>query len=312
MKKTTITLTALGILAIMGAGPASAVRFDFESPPFNAGDLTGQDGWIDGNTTEITTNSPIAGGQSALSTDISPTTSSYDSRNITTLRTWADGTRISTLFRTDNNGTAGSFFDFRFDTAAGYLGDVTVNAWNGLLNVEAHDGTIAGSIAEGTTYQIVVEFNFTADTYDVTLQSVSPSDPEIVTGTIGTAPGIAFGNSSSAAQANSSTMLLLRAQNGGGSVAGARMLWDNILIESLPGPNIVDSTDINVEDTPAVSFDSVAGITYRLQSTPDLVSSNFADVGAFVEGNGLTRLMFDPAGPSTKKNYRVVSVPNQP
>ena len=83
----------------------------------------------------------------------------------------------------------------------------------------------------------MVEFNFTADTYDVTLQTVNPSNPSLVTGTIGTAPGIAFGTSSSAAQANSSTVLRLRAQNGGSGVAGARMLWDNMLIESqIPEP----------------------------------------------------------------------------
>ena len=309
MKKTTTVLTALVGLAITGAGPAAGASFDFESPTYTEGDITLQDGWIDGNTTDITTNAPIAGSQSAISTDISPTSSIYDVRDITGLRTWADGTRISTLFRTDDNGTDGSFFDFRFDTAAGYLGNISVYAHSAFLHVQAHDGTIVGSITEGTPYQFVVEFNFTADTYDVILQTVSSSDPTVVTGTIGTALGIAFGTSSSAAQANSSTVLRLRAQNGGSGVAGARMLWDNMLIESLPAPAIVESTDIVVEDTPAVSFDSLTDITYRLQSTPDLVSSNFTDVGAYVEGNGQTRLLFDPDGPSTQKNYRVVSVP---
>jgi len=307
MMKTTTLLTAIGSLALTGARDGAAANIDFESPTYSVGDITLQDAWIDGNTTAITATDPIAGNQSAISTDISPTTSIYDVRDIRGERIWADGSRISTLFRAENNGTVGSFFDFRFDSQAGFLGDVTVNAFG--QNVDAHDGTIVGPITAGTPYQIVVVLNFTADTYDVILQTVSPSNPEVVTGTIGTAPGIAFGNASSAADAAARMDLRLRAQNGGGAVAGASVLWDNILIESLPGPDIVDSTDINVEDTPAVSFDSVAGITYRLQSTPDLVSSNYTDVGAFLEGNGLTQLLFDPDGPTTSKNYRVATVP---
>jgi len=237
MKKTTTIATAVISLVITGAGSAAA-SIDFESPTYSVGDITLQDAWVDGNTTDITATSPIAGGQSAISTDISPITSIYDVRDIRGERIWADGSRISTLFRSDDNGTAGSFFDFRFDSDAGFLGDVTVNSWNGLLNVDAHDGTVVGSITAGTPYQIVVEFNFTANTYDVILQTVNPANPSFVTGTVGTAPGINFGNPSSAAQAALRMDLRLRAQNGGAGVAGARMLWDNMLIESVvPEPS---------------------------------------------------------------------------
>ena len=62
-----------------------------------------------------------------------------------------------------------------------------------------------------------------------------------------------------------------------------------------------------IEDTLGATFDSVSNATYRLQSTPDLVSSNFTDTGAIAIGNGAAIIMFDPSGPSTSKNYRVVA-----
>ena len=62
-----------------------------------------------------------------------------------------------------------------------------------------------------------------------------------------------------------------------------------------------------IEDTLGATFDSVSNATYRLQSTPDLVSSNFTDTGAIAIGNGAAIIMFDPTGPSTSKNYRVVA-----
>jgi hypothetical protein len=61
-----------------------------------------------------------------------------------------------------------------------------------------------------------------------------------------------------------------------------------------------------IEDTLGVTFsNSVLNATYRLQSTPDLVSSNYSDTGAIAIGNGGTITMFDPTGTSTSKNYRV-------
>jgi hypothetical protein len=63
-----------------------------------------------------------------------------------------------------------------------------------------------------------------------------------------------------------------------------------------------------IEDTLGATFtNSVLNATYRLQSAPDLVSSNFTDTGAIAIGNGGAITLFDPAGPSTSKNYRVVA-----
>ena len=65
-------------------------------------------------------------------------------------------------------------------------------------------------------------------------------------------------------------------------------------------------TDFAVEETLGLAFNALPGTTYRLQATPDLVSSNFSDTGAFVVGDGGQMMLFDPAGPSTSRNYRVV------
>jgi hypothetical protein len=66
-------------------------------------------------------------------------------------------------------------------------------------------------------------------------------------------------------------------------------------------------TDILVEQTLGVEFNSEAGATYRLQCTPDLVSTNYSDTGTIATGTGGTMVMYDPSGPSTSKNYRVVT-----
>ena len=71
-------------------------------------------------------------------------------------------------------------------------------------------------------------------------------------------------------------------------------------------PNIITSTNVTVADTLGVSFNSVLNETFVLQSTPDLVSSNFSDTGAFAVGIGGGMTLFDPTGPSTSKNYRVL------
>ena len=76
-----------------------------------------------------------------------------------------------------------------------------------------------------------------------------------------------------------------------------------------PGDVMVLSTNVVVADAAGISFGSVTGATYRLESTPDLVSSNFSATGAFTIGSGGSMTLFDPAGTSTSKNYRVVASP---
>jgi hypothetical protein len=63
---------------------------------------------------------------------------------------------------------------------------------------------------------------------------------------------------------------------------------------------------VAVDDVLGTTFNSVLHAAYRLQSTPDLVSSNFSDTGGIAIGNGGVMTLFDPTGPSTSKNYRVL------
>lgn len=75
------------------------------------------------------------------------------------------------------------------------------------------------------------------------------------------------------------------------------------------GHGVQRATGMAVADTPGIAFMSEVGATYRLEATPDLVSSNYGDTGAFLIGNGGPMLLFDPLGPSTSRNYRVVVAP---
>ena len=99
----------------------------------------------------------------------------------------------------------------------------------------------------------------------------------------------------------------------GGSGEGANWTLEQIDIttsdhEILTGPEVIvpNISNVVVEATAGIGFTSEADFTYRLQSTPDLVSSNFTDTGAFVIGSGGDMILFDPTGTSTSKNYRVV------
>jgi hypothetical protein len=89
--------------------------------------------------------------------------------------------------------------------------------------------------------------------------------------------------------------------NDSGSDFGAR--FDNF---ALMTPTEIAITNVVVADTAGISFDSDESLTYRLEATPDLVSSNYSDTGAFVTGSGGPMTLFDPTGTSTSKNYRVV------
>jgi hypothetical protein len=73
------------------------------------------------------------------------------------------------------------------------------------------------------------------------------------------------------------------------------------------GPEI---TDFGVAyGTATVSFVSIDGTTNRLESTPDLVNSNFSDTGASVLGDGTGKVLTDPAGSPNSKSYRVTADP---
>jgi hypothetical protein len=67
-------------------------------------------------------------------------------------------------------------------------------------------------------------------------------------------------------------------------------------------------TDIAVTGSVAtVSFNTLSGSTYHLESTTDFVPSAWADTGAFVDGDGGTKVLADATGASAEKNYRVAT-----
>ena len=86
---------------------------------------------------------------------------------------------------------------------------------------------------------------------------------------------------------------------------GFQIYIDNLTMNDEIPVAPIALTNVVVADTRGVSFQSVSNKTYRLQSTPDLVSTNFSDTGAIGIGDGGGMTLFDPAGTSTSKNYRV-------
>ena len=81
-----------------------------------------------------------------------------------------------------------------------------------------------------------------------------------------------------------------------------------IIMESGAVEEDILITDIGVTGAAAtVSFDTHAGSSYHLESTTDLVSSAWADTGAFVAGDGGTKILGDATGSSSNKSYRVAT-----
>ena len=87
------------------------------------------------------------------------------------------------------------------------------------------------------------------------------------------------------------------------SRAGERVYeWDNFSVQY----EDLEIDEVEVGGVTGLAFASETGTTYRLDATPDLVNTNdFSSTGAFVEGTGGTVTLFDPAGFSTGRIYRV-------
>jgi hypothetical protein len=74
-------------------------------------------------------------------------------------------------------------------------------------------------------------------------------------------------------------------------------------------PSVV-STTVLFDATFATEFTSQQGVTYSLECTTNLVTSNgWSATGTFVDGNGTNMFLFDPSGFSTAKLYRVSIAP---
>jgi hypothetical protein len=93
---------------------------------------------------------------------------------------------------------------------------------------------------------------------------------------------------------------------------GSEVSFESI---SLTGSNIVEEieiTQVAAANTTALEFLSQSNVVYGLDSTTDLVTSNnFMSTGAYTIGNGTNQFLFDPAGFSTNKAYRVQADPKE-
>ena len=97
--------------------------------------------------------------------------------------------------------------------------------------------------------------------------------------------------------------VLLNHPRGGGFFDSERHNGNNLGVYFVAASALFS---VVVDDVLGTSFTSESNATYRLQSTPDLVSSNYSDTGGIAIGNGGVMTLFDPTGPSTSKNYQVL------
>ena len=84
---------------------------------------------------------------------------------------------------------------------------------------------------------------------------------------------------------------------------------DNVLLVIDNPPLKQESaTAIDIANTRAFAFESLLGITYRLESTPDLVAGPWSPVAGWtIVGTGGTLYTFDPSppDPGTDRHYRI-------
>ena len=92
----------------------------------------------------------------------------------------------------------------------------------------------------------------------------------------------------------------------GGIISHDRGTVDDLILAEAPGPTPVNISTVEVANVFGLQFQTASGTMYRLEASTDPVSNNFQSTGAFLEGDGEVREMFDPTGFSTTKNYRVV------
>ena len=78
------------------------------------------------------------------------------------------------------------------------------------------------------------------------------------------------------------------------------------LTSTIPGPDPVDFARIDANDDIGLSFTGAVDELYLLQSTTNLVSTDWFDTDLFIRGTGGESFVYDPAGISTQKNYRIV------
>jgi hypothetical protein len=95
-----------------------------------------------------------------------------------------------------------------------------------------------------------------------------------------------------------------------GSVQFGYANWDNVSIgstfEAIPPPSI---TDVAVGDTVLKCFASMVGIDYALEFSEAASPTDWMPTGLVITGDGNTRYVFDPAGVSATRTYRLDVLP---
>ena len=92
----------------------------------------------------------------------------------------------------------------------------------------------------------------------------------------------------------------------GGGMSTGPGTTDVYYVKVAGPPAMVEFADVAVGDAMAMEFQSVLGTEYRLEST-DQVVTNWQFAGMVLMGDGNTMHMYDPAGHSTQKVYRIVA-----
>jgi hypothetical protein len=134
-----------------------------------------------------------------------------------------------------------------------------------------------------TWYNIKIDFDAVAQTYDVSVDDVLLLDDEPAWGAFGEVNRITWQNP-----------------------VGFYTQIDNVsVIDAVPGP----ATPLEVDLDPAVeiSFPTTIGFVYQPQYTEDLITSNsWFSLGSSIAGNGGTRSTFDTTQNALFRAYRVL------
>lgn len=150
--------------------------------------------------------------------------------------------------------------------------------------------------AGGVGANIVINFDVRTDTFDATFSDTGGSGPIVLSET-------AFDN---AVDRIARFELECFLANGAETNIGSEVSFERIALTGAKVIENINLTQVQVGETIALEFLSEIDVTYRLDSTTDLVSSNnYTDTGAYAVGNGANMLVFDPAGFSADKAYRI-------
>jgi hypothetical protein len=288
-----------------------AILSDFEPPAFTAGStFTGVDLWsnpVGSGTANIT---PDGGGTGA--TKVLDGTQSAVlglSGRFGVARGWGAAGAVIGLDPWVLRGvmsqlTAGGQTEFWMSSTAGVGGASTP------AGVVFHSGgtfhvvdLVLGEIETGVSwipgdvYLVDLVIDLAADTYGVVVENLTAG-----TGRQNLGAGLQmadFGGS----VAGSGGVILVNDGSGGTSV------FDSILTAGYRSePVAVASSAIEVDDVVILSFTTVLGNIYRLQSTASLVSGEWTDSPYVVEGTGAEMPAFDQHGGNPGKYYRIAAI----